>query len=299
MTHQRKAVQSDRRSMLALLCTAPLFSACERQAPPDPMARAAPFVKPKERWTADHLFHFLRALPPTAMLDLKQSQGLLNPDSTAEQLLGPDEDARSVQEHLLWLSSNVLTYPFRDAASLSYHETVAWVAAKAGVPKALVATSMTFALERELHKLLFAQLWDKLTPDQRRDLLRKADPTGAIADKAAIASMGGAAALTALSGTVAFTGFAFYTTMSATIATAASAVGVTLPFAAYSGASTVVGVLSGPVGWAIAGAAALGGVILAGRPNARKTAALVAQVHALKIEALRAAKVPEHEIFSA
>lgn len=263
------------------------------------MARVAPFVKPKEKWTADHLFEFLRALPPAAMLDLKRSQGLVNPDSKEEELLGSEPDARSLQKHLLWLSSNVFAYPFRDATALRYHDPVTWVAKTAGVHEALVATSMTFALERELHKLLFAQLWDKLTTDQRRDLLKRIDPTESIADKTAIAAMGGAAALTALSGTVAFAEFAFYTTMSVTIAAVASAVGVTLPFAAYTGASAIVGLLSGPVGWAIAGIAALGGAVLAGRPNVRKTTALVAQIHALKIEALRAAKVPEHDIFMA
>lgn len=263
------------------------------------MARVARFVKPQEKWTADHLFEFLRALPPAAMLDLKRSQGLVHRDSTEKELFGPEPDARSIQDHLLWLSSNFFAYPFRDVTGHSYHDTVTWVAKKADVHKALVDTSVTFALERELHKLLFAQLWDKLTPDQRRNLLKKIDPTESIADKTAIAAMGGATAITALSGTVAFAGFTFYTTMSMTIATVASAVGVTLPFAAYTGASAVVGVLSGPVGWAIAGAAALGGAVLAGRPNVRKTTALVAQIHALKIEALRAAKVPEHEIFLA
>ncbi len=298
MTHQSTVAPITRRSLVAMLTGATLLPACEKAEKPNPMAKVAPFVKPKERWAADQLFQFLRALPPAAMLNLKQSQGLLKAESKEEELLGPDADARSIQEQLLWLSSNTFSYPFRDATALSYHDVVVWIATKAGVHETLIATSMTFSLERELHKLLFAQLWDRLTPEQRRDLLEKIDPSASIADKAAITAMGGAAALTALSGSVAFAGFAFYTTMSVTIATVAGAVGVTLPIAAYTGASTLVGILSGPVGWAIAAVAALGGAVLAGRPNVRKTAALVAQLHALKVEALRAAGSPEHEIFT-
>jgi uncharacterized protein YaaW (UPF0174 family) len=102
-----------------------------------------------------------------------------------------------------------------------------------------------------------------------------------------------------LSATAAFSGFAFYTTMSVTIATVALAAGVTLPFVAYAGASTLVGVLSGPVGWAIMGMAALGGAALAGRADPQKTTALIAQLHALKVEALIAAGVPERDVFNA
>ncbi len=99
--------------------------------------------------------------------------------------------------------------------------------------------------------------------------------------------------------TVAFTGFAFYTTMSVTIATVAGAVGVTLPIATYTTASSVVGILSGPVGWAILGVAALGGLALAGRANLQKTTALIDQIHALKVEALIAAGVREQDVSNA
>jgi hypothetical protein len=45
------------------------------------------------------------------------------------------------------------------------------------------------------------------------------------------------------------------------------------------------------------GAVTLGGVALAGRANLRKTAILVGQIHALKIEALLAAGVSWDEKF--
>lgn len=265
---------------------------------PNPMAKAAPFVKPKEKWTAEHLFDFLRALPASAMLDLKKSLGILTQDAGEDQLHGSDQDARDIQKHALWLSTNVLSYIFRDETKLSYHELVTWVAKKADVASATVNAAPTFALERELLKILFAQLWDRMNVQQRNELLVKLDPNGEIKDKASIVALGGAGALALLGATVAFSGFAFYTTMSVAIASAAGAVGVTLPFATYIGASSAVGVLSGPIGWAIMSIAALGGLALAGRANVRKTTLLIGQLHALKVEALLAAGVAEHEVFS-
>lgn len=266
---------------------------------PNPMARAAPFVRPKERWTADHFFNFLRALPASAMLALKKSLGILGPEAGEDQLHGGDQDARDIQKHALWVSSNVLSYLFRDETKLSYHELVIWVSQQADVPPTTINAAPTFALERELLKLLFAQLWDSMSAQQRSELLEKLDPNGEIKDKTAIVALSGAGALAALSATVAFAGFAFYTAMSITIASIAGAVGVTLPFAAYLGASSIVGVLSGPVGWAIMSVAALGGIALAGRANLRKTTLLIGQLHALKVEALVAAGVPEHAVFTA
>lgn len=265
----------------------------------NPMARAAPFVKPKERWTAEHFFDFLRALPASAMLSLKKSLDILSPEAGEDQLHGNDQDARDIQKHALWLSTNVLSYLFRDETKLGYHDLVTWVSKEADVPATTINTAPTFPLERELLKLLFAQLWDRMNAQQRNELLVKLDPNGEVKDKAAIVALSGAGALAALGATVAFAGFAFYTTMSIAIASVAGAVGVTLPFATYVGASSLVGVLSGPVGWAIMGIAALGGIALAGRANLRKTALLVGQLHALKVEALVAAGVPEHEVFTA
>lgn len=288
-----------RRTLLALACSVFATASCDKAGKLNPMAKVAPFVKPEENWSADHLFLFLSALPPPALLQIKQSQGMLKKEAVEANLLGPIEDARSIQKQLLWLSSSVFAYPFGDEAALNYHEAVTWVATKAGVDDATLRTGTTFRLEAELHRLLFAQMWETLTPGQRLELLRKLDPNGTIQDGAAITALGGAGALAALSGTVAFTGFAFYTTMSVTVASVASAVGATLPFAVYTGASTAVGLLSGPVGWAIAGASALGGLALAGRANVRKTAALVAEIHALKVEALRAAGASYPGLFKA
>lgn len=261
------------------------------------IARAAPFVKPKEKWIGDHLHDFLCAIPPPAMLTLKKSLGLLGEDAPEEELKGSDEDTKEIQNRILWLSSNVLTYWFKNPATLNYHDVVVKIATKAGAPSAKVAQEPTFPLESELYRLMFIQIWDQLDQVRREELIEKLDPDGSLKDKVAIAALGGAAAITSLSATVAFSGFAFYTSMSIAISSAASVIGVTLPFATYAGASSIVGVLTGPVGWALTAITALGGIVLAGRANMQKTAVLISQLHALKVEALVAANVSVEEVF--
>jgi uncharacterized protein YaaW (UPF0174 family) len=262
-----------------------------------PIAAAAPFVKPKEKWGADHLYAFLNSLPDEAMLSLMKGLGMVDSKAGLGVLRGKSKDVREIQKQALWLSTNILAYPFRDETTLNYHELVAWVASSAGVKRAIVGTQSTFILEREVQKQIFAELWDKLTPKQREELLKNIDPNDHIKDKAAIAALSGAGALGVLSLTVAFSGFAFYTTMAVTVSTVAGFFGLTLPFAAYAGASSLIAFLSGPVGWAIMGLAALGGLALAGRADVKKTTAFVCQVHALKVAALVADGVPEKDVF--
>ncbi len=265
----------------------------------DSIAKAAPFVKPKERWTADHFYDFLKALPADEMLALKKALGLLSAEADKKQLKGNDQDARDIQKYALKLSSNILLRPFRDEKKLNYHSLVTWVCDKAEISKTLIQVAPTFVLERELYKPLFADKWDKLTLQQRKDLLEKIDSDGEIVDKTAIAALGGAAALAILSTTVAFKGFAFYTAMSTAIATAAGLVSVTLPFAAYTAASTLVGILSGPAGWAIIGGlTVIGGTAFVGRADPLEATKLVNVLHMLKVKALAAAKVPEEDVFS-
>ncbi|MCL2648179.1 MAG: hypothetical protein FWD61_14410 [Phycisphaerales bacterium] len=263
------------------------------------IGQAVPFVKPKETWGADHLYEFLNALPDEARLSLMKSLEMVKENAGLSALNGRSQDVRNIQKEALWISSNILTYPFRNESKLNYHELATWVASNANVDTIL--SGPAFVLERGLHKQMFSQLWDKLTSAQRSELLEQIDPNGRIKDKAALALLVGRSALTALAATAYFSGFAFYTTMAVTIKTVAGFFGLTLPFAVYTGAAAGVGALvaflCGPIGWAIMGLAALGGIALAGRANVKKTAAFILQIHALKVAALMEAGVPEKEIF--
>lgn len=283
-----------------------------------PLAKAAELVKIKEKWTADNLYEFLNALPNESLLSLKKALGLVNEKAGLDSLYGKSKDVREIQKQALWISSNIFAYPFRDEAVLNYHALVTWVAQDIEVASDLIANESTFILERAIQTQLFAKLWDKLTVPQRKELLDKivdsnsniSEYNGKIVnstainkvatmalDTAIVATFTSAGAIAALSTTVAFTGFTFYTTMSVMISTVAGFFGLTLPFAAYAGASSIVAFLSGPVGWAIMGIAAVGGVALAGRANVKKTTAFLWQVHALKVAALIEAGIPETEVF--
>ncbi|RMG03068.1 MAG: hypothetical protein D6741_02790 [Planctomycetota bacterium] len=192
---------------------------------------------------------------------------------------------RAIRNQFLWVSSSIFTYPAK--SGVYYHDLVKWVAGKYGVPDEDIRSLCTFDLERKILEVSFKDLWDKLDKEGRLKVLEAIEQkTGTtIGDKVAIASLGGAGALAALSATVAFSGFAFYTTMSVVISTAAGLLGITLPFAAYTGASTTVAVLAGPVGWFVAGTLAVAGIIYLTRANYRKSAAFILTLHILKAQA--------------
>jgi uncharacterized protein YaaW (UPF0174 family) len=200
-------------------------------------------------------------------------------------LITPD----NIKKQLVWTANNKISYLFREVENVDYHNIVQWVAKKKGVSAENRKAFPTFELEKEIIKVYFAQIWDKLTIEQRTTLLRKIElETGTtIENKTGIAAMSGGAAIAALSVTVSMAGFAFYTTMSVVICTVAGWFGITLPFAVYTSASSVVAILSGPVGWIIGGIVFSIGAVLAGLPSADKTASFVMTVNIIKANKLQ------------
>ena len=263
------------------------------------LVNAGKLVFPKEKWVgAKRLDDFLIALPDEEILSLKKGLRLLKDEATTKNLSGRVQDIKDIHLQIVWRSHNILLYPFV-SNTVDYHYTLQWLARQSSVASKQADTGTSFELERLLMQQFFADLWDKLTPAQREELINKVDPNGLIKDRAAVAAMTGAAAVAALSGTVLFAGFAFYTTMSVSIATVAGFFGLTVPFAVYAGASSLIAFLSGPVGWALIGLSALAGTALAGRANARESLSFILAMHVIKVEALRAADVKEDQVFSA
>ncbi len=198
----------------------------------------------------------------------------------------------ALKNGLLWVAYSKLRYQMLCSENINYHEIVQWVAKKKGLDRNQVAALPTFQLERKLAEKYFADIWDKLTPAQREELLKRIEQetNSQIANKAGIVLMGGGAAVAALGATVAFAGFAFYTTMSVVMCTVAGWFGITLPFAAYMGASSTVAVLAGPIGWCIAGGAIAGGAIYTALPSPDQTAAFVLTLHCIKAQKLEQQK---------
>jgi uncharacterized protein YaaW (UPF0174 family) len=177
-----------------------------------------------------------------------------------------------------------------DRDRVNYHEIVKWVASKKGVDPVVLESASTFDLEKAVVKQSLATIWDRLTVEQRHQILSKIEQqtSTAIEDKAAVAAMGGAQAATALGNTRAMEGLGFYTTMGVVVGTAAVMLGFGIPAGATVGAAATAGVLSGPVGWLILGAAVVGTVAAYTLlPDSEKTASFVITMNFIKANRLQ------------
>ena len=200
----------------------------------------------------------------------------------------------NIRKELVWRRYNKINYWLHDHNNIDYHEDIVkWVASKKKVDEEKINALSTYHLEREISMKFFAQIWEKLTNEQKQQLLQKieAETGNAIPNKAGIVAMSTAGAIAALSATVAFTGFAFYTTMSVVICTVAAWFGVTLPFAVYMTASTTVATLGGPIGWGIGVLMLLGGTFALGWPEVDTVARFVMVVSAIKAKAIQNSSV--------
>lgn len=227
-----------------------------------------------------------------------QSQGIflkpktfneVSPDTVLDALekgyVELDYSQKAIRKELIWRRYNKLNYVWHSTKGIDYHRDILrWVAKKKDVEENQINKHSTYDLERAVASKYLEHIWNKLTREQRAELLAKIENAtgGSVGDKVAIAAMSGGAAIAALGTTVALSGFAFYTTMSVVISTVAGWLGVTLPFAAYIGASTTVSVLAGPIGWGIAIVSIAGGAIWMGLPEDDTIAAFVIQVNQIK-----------------
>lgn len=257
----------------------------------------ANYIYPNVSWSHVELNEFLEVLPDSGLISMQKSLELIPHDVAKTTVEDRPTVLTQIQKQMLWNSNHIVSYPFRDEKKIDYHDLTKWVGSEMGVDSWILDTQPTLVVERAIQEKLLIDIWDKLSPDERRTVLANVDPKNSIEGHAAIAALSGAGAIAALSMTVQLAGFAFYTTMSTVICTAAGFFGVTLPFAAYAGAASTVAFLSGPVGWAFLAIAAAAGTALAGRADVRKTAAAICQMHSLKVAALQAAGQDDGNVF--
>jgi uncharacterized protein YaaW (UPF0174 family) len=249
---------------------------------PQELAYLTEYVRRNDRWGSDDLFRFMHALQEHHLVPFGKSLEI-----DGFEIIEKPARLREIHRSILRQSSHIFTYPFKSVQNINYHELVVRCASKVGIPTKDAEFVSTFDLERMILEKCFIDTWDNLTEEERVSLLEEIDKHGAIENKVALAALTGSVALTVLSATVYFTGFAFYTTMTVIIATVAGWVGVVLPFTAYMTATSTVAVLAGPIGWAV-GAVLLAGAIgtWAGQADMRQTTATVMQIHAMKAGAL-------------
>lgn len=233
-------------------------------------------VAPTVQWQSSDLETFLLGLG-------KKESKLIN------ESLGFDEaglDAAKIKKEIVLRSSHALTGPIKNKETFDYHDIVYWVAKEYGVKTNVLDAASTYKLERIIFEEHFIRLWDSLNEKQRMQYLKEAYSTDSIEDFVGIASLSGSAALVALATSVSLSGFAFYTGMSTFICSAASLLGVTLPFAAYATASSTLAFLAGPAGWILGGLIAIGGLVFLGFPDAKRLAPFVIMAHCLKANRL-------------
>lgn len=249
---------------------------------PQELAYLAPYVCKSAKWGPGNLFEFINSLSPQHVLPFGKSLEIkdFETKNKAQQI-------EAIHRELLWQSSSIVTYPFKSVRDINYHDVVVWCAEHVGLPENEAQFTSTWDLERRILEQQFFDVWEKLSVEQRTHLLQKIDTQGSIEDKALLAAQARLAAQTALAATAYFSGFSLYTTMTVTLSTVSGWLGLTLPFAAYTTATSVVSFLAGPVGWAI-GAVMLAGTFAAwaGKADLRKTVDTVFQVHGMKAAAL-------------
>ena len=195
-----------------------------------------------------------------------------------------------IVNQFIWYSSSTFTYPFK-SSKCNYHEVVQWVASQKGIHPNAIKFYSTFKLEQEIHKKNFEGIWDNLTNEQRIELLKEIEKQTdlKVGDYVAIAGVSGSAVLLFLASSVAFYKFAFFTTMASVICYVGGLAGVTFPFVVFMTASSLVKILSGPVGWVIAGTTAAGSTIWLNLANSDKVACFVMALNIIKAKRLNKA----------
>lgn len=231
-----------------------------------------PFIHQDAQVSNSQFFELLENLSPEQRKNLWKALNATNKD--------PEKSvtAKLLSKELLWKSSSWTTYPFKK--EVNYHETVKWVAKKLDVHKAECEAATTFQLERRIMEKVFAQLWDKMSQEQKQKILEEAGFS--YSDAAAYSALGAAALLGTLGVTSAVMGFAFYIIVAKTVVVAAAAI---FGFTAVTTITTVAA-LCGPIGWVIAGLSAVTGALLLGGPNVSKTAAFIVTLHSIKARAM-------------
>lgn len=143
---------------------------------------------------------------------------------------------------------------------VNYQEIVRAVAVKLGASEPITASSSA-ELERIAVGAAVQQMLAKAAPEQRTAMLAEiAKGQGKSANGLATAT--GGLVLANLSG------FGLYMAAASSLSALTGAIGLTLPFAAYTGMSSILATVTGPVGWVALAAVA---AFKLGGPNYKKT----------------------------
>lgn len=128
---------------------------------------------------------------------------------------------------------------------LTYQEVLNKIAKKNGFT--LKTTSTTFDKEKDLFQQLFAKEYDQMSPAEKEVFLAKLEQNGL--DKSQIASITSIGAIAAAQ----ISGFGIYLLATSTVGAITGALGLTLPFAFYTGMTSAISFAIGPLGLLVMG----------------------------------------------
>lgn len=187
----------------------------------------------------------------------------------------PDE----VIKGLKWLHRNIFEDFYRDVfgEQESYKDILRSICKRLKID--FEPFHSTEDLETSICQEVVKTVWEKLNEKQRSELMREldkiAEKQGKGADWGKAGGLAGAIVAAELGG------FATYVLATSGLAALGGLAGVTFPFAAYTGLSTALGVVLGPVGWVGVGLYAL--MKISG-PNFKKLIPAILFIAALRYE---------------
>jgi uncharacterized protein YaaW (UPF0174 family) len=164
-------------------------------------------------------------------------------------------NARAVEREVCRLGS----WSFGDQKS--YHEIVRDLAAKMGA--SVRPVDSVEQIERSLILKLWNDALEKLTPEQVEELKERARQISTKYGKSLGKELTGFAALTAAQ----MSGFGVYMLGSTVLGAVNGALGLGLGFGAFTGLSSLISTVTGPIGWAALGMVA---IVKLGAPNYKK-----------------------------
>lgn len=262
--------------------------------PKDPLITLALWAREDTVWKPADYLNFLSNVPNFGMLALKKALEILPHDSTEAVLRGQTIDAMEIASTICQSGNWFSQCP--NPAEFDYHEAVIDLAKSTGATQKQITNISTIDAEGLILERVyleaertFTERWKNFTPRERRVVLDRIDPQGRLKDHIAMTSAAAGTVIRTLALTMGISGFSGYVAATTALSVATSAAGVTAPFYVYTSLTYAISVLSGPAGWTTGMLLTIFGVTLASRPRVKRVAAFILVMHALKLDALRAA----------
>lgn len=233
----------------------------------------------------EHIFHVLpaeklRDIARYLTFDPGVKGELLSQFSESEKLAWLDTHRDDLEDHLRWVGSSLF------GKCRSYREIVLDTAVKVG------ASHSESASTPEVEQAVVSQVWNKalngITEEQREKVRASIAELASRHGKQAVGELSGFAAL----GAAQLSGFGIYMAGSTLLGAINGALGLGLGFGAFTGLSSLISVVIGPVGWAALG---LFTVAKLGGPNYKKIIPVIFVVATYRAECEAATATPPTE----